>query len=107
MTQPLIILGVVFQIARWGLLVSVCLLLYRRFSIRSLPWLAAHYAIALPSVPVIAYLFKHSIRESHASGASIDASLVHLSAGSVFLRGIVSFLIVALVLGEVAHFVFT
>lgn len=105
------ILGIVFYAARWGLLVSVCFLLWRRLAIRSLPWLAAHYAIVILASPVTSYLLKSFLipSEGHPGSfqtipASTSIPFVYLSMGLECVWKLNSLLVVLLVVSEVAYF---
>ena len=71
-------------LARWGLVLGVCFVLYRRFSLPALPWLAGHYAISAVWSPFGRYIGKH-VPDYVNSFQNVGGSTLMLIAGGTFL----------------------
>ena len=104
MNQTLNLLGYVPGLARLSLLFATCYVLYRRLSVRVLPWLAAHYAITF-LFNLFSGQFFDFLRTFVRSTTHVGATLGYIGIGAIFLTGFTRLLITLLVLSEIAFFV--
>jgi len=106
MIQTFTILGYGFQIARWGLIFAVCILLYRHVPLPSLPWIAAHYGITFV-FGFFAGTFFDFLRAFVHSTAHAGATLASIGAGSILLANAIKFLIALLIISETTYLIYT
>ena len=106
MIQTLTVLSFIPGYARWTLLLAVLFVLYRRFSLPSLPWIAAYYAITV-GFSFFAGQFFDFLREFVHSTAHGWIALTYVGAGSSLLFGLIKFLITLMLMLEVAYFVYS
>ena len=105
MIQFLTLLSYVPGFARIGLLLIVCFLLYRRFSLPTLPWLAAHYAI-IGIFNIFAGQFFDALRNFVQGTIHVSSTLSYVGVGAILLAGIIKFLVTLLILSEIIYFVY-
>jgi len=106
MFQTLTVLSYVPQFARWGLILVVCILLYRHFSLPSLPWIAAQYAITF-IFGLFAGQFFDFLRAFVRGTAHLSVTLSYIGVGSILLAGLIKLLTTLLILSEIAYFIYT
>jgi hypothetical protein len=92
-------------LARWGLVLGVCFVLYRRLSLPALPWLAGHYAITAVWSPFGRYIGKHVPDYVNSFQNVGGSTLMLIVGGTLLLAETCSFIIALLILSELAYFV--
>src|SRR5262245_61442294 len=101
-----VLLSLVLQAATWLLLFGFGAWLYRRLRLRSLPWLGAYAALAMPLSPLSlvtpGLVFAVANREALAGRWSAGQFLVAWAYGEMALRSLTGLLVAVIVVAEVA-----
>jgi hypothetical protein len=89
------------QAATWLLLVGFGIWLYRRLRLRSLPWLVAYVALALPLSQVMPWLLDAMVTRGAPGTWTMGELLIVLSYATMFVESLSGLLLVVIAAGEI------
>lgn len=107
MIYALLSLSPAFDVAWWALLIVFSVAVYWAVRLPSLPWIAAHLAIAVVAVPVSQWLFRSFIPQPlpqslvHPMGSPLHYAVITASA----LASIIDLLVMLMILAEVGRLI--
>jgi hypothetical protein len=102
MAKWLLLFDTIFVFIRVGLIIAICLLLYRALRLDTLPWIASQYGVSFVAREIGSYYYRRLTPSSITPGQLLPAPLQALGMTSALLVDVSKLLLLLLIFSEAA-----